>query len=83
MERQFVHSSNIRSIGYDAKTHVLEIEFHNDRIYSYADVPEGVYLGLLDAPSVGKYFFGRILHKFAEQEITPVKQDTLDKDGAP
>ncbi len=36
MERQFLESSMMRSVGYDGKEQILEIEFKNSgRIYHY------------------------------------------------
>ena len=55
MERQYVSSSNIASIGYDASEMVLEVEFLNGSIYQYFDVPQSVYDGLMSASSHGSY----------------------------
>lgn len=55
MERQYVSSSNIASIGYDANNMVLEVEFLNGSIYQYYDVPQIIYDGLMAADSHGKY----------------------------
>lgn len=55
MERQYVSSSNIASIGYDASEMVLEVEFLNGAIYQYFDVPQSVYDGLMSASSHGSY----------------------------
>lgn len=55
MERQYVSSSNIASIGYDASDMVLEVEFLNGAIYQYYDVPQSVYDGLMSASSHGSY----------------------------
>lgn len=55
MERQYVSSSNIASIGYDADNTVLEVEFLNGSIYQYYDVPQIIYDGLMAADSHGKY----------------------------
>lgn len=55
MERQYVSSSNIASIGYDADNMVLEVEFLNGSIYQYYDVPQIIYDGLMAADSHGKY----------------------------
>lgn len=35
MERQYVSSSNIASIGYDPDNQVLEIEFLSGAVYQY------------------------------------------------
>jgi len=55
MERKYVTSSNIASIGYDAEQMILEVEFNYGSIYQYFDVPESVYEGLMTADSHGKY----------------------------
>lgn len=56
MERQYVSSSNIASIGYDPVNMVLEIEFLNGAVYQYYDVPQSIYDGLMAADSHGKFF---------------------------
>lgn len=56
MERQYVSSSNIASIGYDQDSMVLEIEFLSGAIYQYYDVPKSIYEGLMAADSHGKFF---------------------------
>jgi hypothetical protein len=56
MNRDQVSSSNLASVGYDAQTQTLEIEFLNGSIYQYFNVPEGIYSGLMSASSHGRYF---------------------------
>jgi len=56
MNRTSVSSSNIASIGYDANSRVLEIEFLNGSVYQYSSVPESLYNGLMNASSHGSYF---------------------------
>src|SRR5690606_37210664 len=51
-----VVSSNIASVGYDAKKKLLEIEFHHGAVYQYFDVPENVYEELMGSTSLGAYF---------------------------
>lgn len=60
MPRQPVTSSNLRSVGYDPMTHILEIEFHSGDIYRYSGVPQGVFDGLLRAGSKGSCFHSNI-----------------------
>ena len=55
MNRQAVSSSNIASIGYDANSQTLEIEFLNGGVYQYFDVPQYVYEDLMNAGSHGQY----------------------------
>lgn len=55
MERQYVSSSNIASIGFDPDNMILEVEFLNGAVYQYYDVPQSIYDGLMAAESHGKY----------------------------
>lgn len=55
MERQYVSSSHIASIGYDPENMVLEIEFLSGPVYQYYDVPQSIYDGLMAADSHGKF----------------------------
>lgn len=55
MNRQPVTSSNIASIGYDATSQTLEIEFLNGGLYQYFDVPQHVHEELMNASSHGQY----------------------------
>jgi len=51
-----VASSNIKSVGYDAVTRTLEIEFEGGSVYQYFEVPEHVFTGLKTATSPGTFF---------------------------
>ena len=55
MNRQAVTSSNIASVGYDADSQTLEIEFLNGGVYQYFDVPQHIYDGIMSADSHGQY----------------------------
>ncbi len=70
MKRRRVISSNILSVGYDPKVSVLEIEFHQGRVYRFKGVPKGKYRGILRAKSKGKYFNRRIRNEFPYEEVT-------------
>ncbi len=65
MERISVTSSNIKSVGYDNAKKILEIEFCNNRVYQYFDVPENIFIALRDADSVGGYLAGNIKGKYS------------------
>ena len=49
-------STAIHSVGYDANSHILEIEFDSHEVYQYLNVPQAVANGLMSAPSKGQYF---------------------------
>jgi hypothetical protein len=54
--RDPVTSSAIVSVGYDAESRTLEIEFTSGRVYQFFDVPESVAQALRAAPSQGAFF---------------------------
>ena len=57
MERQYVESSMISSIGYDSDNAILEIEFKSKGVvWQYYDVPQYVYDEMMGSNSIGKYF---------------------------
>lgn len=61
MDRQQVESSNIASIGHDAETNVLEIEFKNGAVYQYPDVPRWRYNEMMSADSKGQFLHSDII----------------------
>ena len=69
MQRQPVRSSNIESVGYNAKSHVLEIAFRSGGVYQYDDVPLEVYREFLSAPSKGRFLAQRIKGHYQCQKI--------------
>ena len=54
MNRVYVQSTDIRSIGYENGT--LEIEFLNGGVYQYPNVPRMHYENMLHYPHPGTYF---------------------------
>lgn len=69
MERMPVESTTLRSVGYDAETRVLEVEFTSGKVYQYADVPESVYRELLGAESLGRYFSASVRNVYASTRM--------------
>ena len=64
-----VASSQIESVGYNAETKEMRVRFlKNQSLYSYADVPEDVYHGLMSAPSIGSAF-SAIKFSFAYERL--------------
>jgi hypothetical protein len=70
-----VDSSNVQSVAYDPESKILAVHFHGDRLYSYDDVQDDVYVAMVHAESVGKYLNqmirGRYGYRqwFSEQEL--------------
>lgn len=69
MNREPVSSSNLRSVGYDASSSTLEVEFHHGGIYQYYGVPESVYRAMMSADSVGSYFSRNIKGAYGDTRI--------------
>lgn len=61
MQRTIVSSSNIRSIGYEATTSILEVEFSSGDIYRYYGVPQHLYEQFIASASPGAFLNDRIL----------------------
>lgn len=68
MEMIPVSSSNLESVGYDAETKTLRIKFHNG-LYEYYNVPESIYIGLLNSGSKGRYHAAYIKNSYSYQEL--------------
>jgi hypothetical protein len=56
VQRVPVTSASIVSLGYDAATSTLEVEFAGGGVYRYFAVPRAVHESLLKAESVGRTF---------------------------
>jgi hypothetical protein len=69
LDRIPVQSSNIRSVGYEASSETLEVEFTSGSIYQYFDVPEGEYEGLMSAASKGRYLNQNIKNCYRYTQI--------------
>jgi uncharacterized protein len=54
MEREPVTSSNVVSVGYDAPTETLEVEFKNG-VYQYYNVPQPIIDQMMASESIGKF----------------------------
>ncbi len=64
MPRTPVSSTNLRSVGYDTPSSVLEIEFQDGHVYQYSRVGEGTFSALLRAWSKGTYFHDYIKDRY-------------------
>ena len=64
MSRVPVVSSNLSSVGYDGGSSTLEIEFQENAVYQYFDVPAVVHEQLMQASSKGTYFAANIRDQY-------------------
>jgi len=69
MERTPVSSSNLRSIGYEPETAILEVEFNSSAIYQYHGVPQEVFDSLMQAGSKGIYFNANIKNSYSTSKL--------------
>ncbi|MCW1825146.1 KTSC domain-containing protein [Mycolicibacterium conceptionense] len=69
MERIYVSSTSLQSVGYDDQTQTLEVEFTNGLLYQYFDVSPAVYAELVGASSIGQYFAQNIRNSYRYSRI--------------
>ncbi|MFT6502600.1 MAG: hypothetical protein ACJASQ_002727 [Crocinitomicaceae bacterium] len=69
MNRVSVQSSNISSIGYDASSQTLQVQFNSGDVYEYYSVPPSEHSGLMNASSHGKYLNANIKGSYDYQQV--------------
>lgn len=70
IEHQTVKSSNIRSVGYDNFSRILEVAFHNGSTFRYHDVDPQHFTKLTTAKSVGAYFHSHIRNAHVASKVS-------------
>lgn len=75
MNRTPVTSSQLDSVGFDAKSNVLEIAFKNYKggapsVYQYTGVAPADYANLMAADSKGKHFGAHIKGRFPYKKVS-------------
>lgn len=69
MERRKVNSSKIRSVGYDERARVLEVEHNDGSIYQYSGVSHEVYRRMMAAPTIASFYQDRIEEDYSRKRI--------------
>ena len=69
MERKRVNSSKIRSIGYDEKSMVLEVEMTNGQVFQYSKVYPEVYRRFMNAPNPTTFFDDKIAEEYSSKRV--------------
>jgi hypothetical protein len=64
-----IQSSNIKSSTYNTEEKTLLVEFNNNSLYQYNEVPWEVFTKLRMAESQGKYFNSNISKKYKYEKI--------------
>ena len=69
MQRKRVNSSKVRSVGYDEKSQVLEVELVNGQVYQYVKVYPEVYRRFMAAPNLTSYFDDKIAEDYTGRRV--------------
>jgi hypothetical protein len=69
MDRKKVSSGTIRSIGFDERNRVLEVEFSDGKIVQYSGVSAEIHRRLVNAPSIVSYFRDNVEESFTAKRI--------------
>lgn len=73
IRRVDVESTNLKSVGFDPKTKILEVEFLHGGVYRYFEVPTATHDALMKAQSKGKYFQANVRNKFRFERVSNTK----------
>ena len=65
-----VESSMIQAVGYDPKTHILEVVFNSAQTYCYEDVPPEIHQELMAADSKGRYMRAAIIGVYSDYPVS-------------
>lgn len=68
-DMQAVTSTQLSQVGYNEAAKKLRVLFVNGATYEYDTVPKEVYEGLIEAPSAGSFFNGRVKGHFPFQKL--------------
>ncbi len=69
MERKRVNSSRIRSVGYDERNQVLEVELSNGTVYQYSRVSPEVHRRFMAAPNPTSFYDDRIAEEYTARRV--------------
>lgn len=69
MERELVSSSNLASVGYDADSETLEVEFTGGSVYQYFNVPTFMHERMMAADSIGIFFNAEVRNAYPCEKL--------------
>ncbi len=78
MEKEFVESSGIKWIRYDADQRTLDVAYSSSGEYRYFDVGREVYEWLRRAQSKGKFVNRLVKEKYRYERLTDEQQPRPD-----
>lgn len=50
------HSSALSSVSYDDEDQILEVTFNSGQSYTFSQVPQDIFEGLVGSPSPGRFY---------------------------
>lgn len=69
MERKRVNSSKIRSVGYDERARLLEVELNDGSVFQYSGVSPEVHRRMMSAPSMVSFYQDKIEEDFSRKRL--------------
>ena len=69
MERKKVSSSHVRTISYDAREQILEIEYFSGNVIQYSRVSSEIYRRLMVSTTMKSYIEDNIQDNYTEKRI--------------
>lgn len=67
--QEIKHSTQVKAVGYEPSTRQMRILFARGVEYEYDNVPSAIHIGLLVAPSAGKYINEFIKGKYEFRKL--------------
>lgn len=61
-------SSHIKSLGYDAETQTMAVEFHKGGLFHYPGVPSNIFDTMQTHDSPGSFFHQHVRGKYQHQK---------------
>ena len=69
MQRKRVNSSKLRSIGYDERLEILEVEMSDGTVFQYSRVSPEVHRRFMNAPNPTTYFDDKIAEEYSSKRV--------------
>jgi hypothetical protein len=69
VERKRVNSNKIRAVGFDANSHVMEVELRDGTVLAYSGVSQEVHRQFMNAPSPTSFYEDKIADEFSARRL--------------
>lgn len=82
MQRTEVKSTMFKSVGYDPKEEILEVEFSNGGVYRYQNFTMHDWTQFRQQESLGGWFARNIRNKFTSKRMEPNAESSEETPAA-